>query len=76
VILLIPSSLKDKSAGVLLSKGYVSGNQVRAEHCENCNSPSEVLTPNFNNPNLLLYGCKEGKCKNRLLRLDFNDEHP
>jgi hypothetical protein len=37
-------------------------------------SQQEVLTTNFSNPNLLLYGCKDSKCKHRLLRLDFNDE--
>ena len=65
---------KDKSWSVLLSKGYILNNQVHSKYCENCNSISEVLTTNFNNPNLLLYGCRDGKCKHRLLRLNFNDE--
>jgi hypothetical protein len=68
------SSVKEKSWSVLLIKGYVLDDQVRAERCENCKSTSEVLTTNFSNPNLLLYGCKDSKCKHRLLRLNFNDE--
>ncbi len=53
-------------------KGYVFNNQVRAERCANCKSTTEVLAANHNNPNLLLYGCKDSKCKHRLLRLDFD----
>lgn len=75
VVFLIPRSFKEKSWSVLLSKGYILNNQVRAKYCENCNSKSEVLTTNFSNPNLLLYGCRDSKCKHRLLRLNFNDEH-
>jgi len=55
-------------------KGYVLNDQVKAEQCENCKSQSEVLRTNFSNPNLFLYGCKDSKCKHRLLRLDFNLE--
>jgi hypothetical protein len=65
-------SIKEKSWKILLRKGYVLNDQVKAEECVNCKSISEVLTANFNNPNLLLYGCKDSKCKHRLLRLDFN----
>jgi hypothetical protein len=68
------NSVKEKSWSVLLIKGHVLNNQVRAERCENCKSTSKVLTTNFSNPNLLLYGCKDSKCRHRLLRLDFNDE--
>jgi hypothetical protein len=75
VIFLIPSSFREKSWSVLLSEGYILNNQVRAKYCENCNSKSEVLTTNFSYPNLLLYGCRDSKCKHRLLRLNFNDEH-
>jgi hypothetical protein len=53
-------------------EGHISNDQVRAERCENCKSKTEVLTANFNNPNLLLYGCKDNKCKHRFLRLDFD----
>jgi hypothetical protein len=70
------NSVKEKSWSVLLIKGHVLNNQVRAERCENCKSTSEVLTTNFSNPNLLLYGCKDSKCRHKLLRLDFNDEIP
>jgi hypothetical protein len=69
-------SIKEKSWSVLLIKGYVLNDQVRAERCENCKSTTEVLIKNFNNPNLLLYGCRDNKCKHRLLRLDFNAEIP
>jgi hypothetical protein len=65
---------KDKSWKVLLMKGYVLNDQVRAEQCENCKSQSQILINNFSNPNLFLYGCKDGKCRHRLLRLDFNEE--
>lgn len=64
---------KEKSWSVLLVKGYVRNDQVRAERCENCKSTTEVLTANYGNPNLLLYGCKDSKCKHRLLRLNFDD---
>ena len=70
------SSIKEKSWSVLLVKGYILNDQVRAERCENCKSTSEVLTTNYNNPNLLLYGCKDSKCKHRLLRLDFDEKIP
>jgi hypothetical protein len=73
---LMLNSVKEKSWSVLLIKGFVLNDQVKAEHCENCKSKSEVLTTNFNNPNLFLYGCKDSKCKHRFLRLDFNDKVP
>ncbi len=58
----------------MLVKGYVFKNSVRARQCEGCKSISEVLVTNFTNPNLLLYGCKDSKCKRRLLRLNFDGE--
>jgi len=64
-------SVRAKSLSVFLVKGYVSNNQVRAYRCENCKAISEVLTVNYSNPNLLLYGCKDTKCKQKILRLDF-----
>jgi hypothetical protein len=70
------NSIKEKSWSVLLVKGYVLNDQVRAERCEDCKSTTEVLIKNYNNPNLLLYGCRDSKCKHRLLRLDFNAEIP
>jgi hypothetical protein len=66
------SNFKEKSWIVMLVKGYVQNNHVRAKRCENCKSTSEALTLNFNKHNLLLYGCKDSKCKHRLMRLDFN----
>ena len=66
------SSFKEKSWSVMLVRGYILNNQVRAERCENCKSISQALTTNCSNPNLLLYGCKDSKCKHRLMRLDFN----
>ena len=68
--MLIP--VKEKSWKVLLMKGYVSNDQVKAEQCENCKSISQALTTNFSNPNLFLYGCKDSKCRHRLLRLNFD----
>ncbi|MGE5554752.1 MAG: hypothetical protein ACM3UY_00605 [Methanocella sp.] len=65
-------SIKEKSWSVRLVKGYVLNDQVRALRCENCKSTTEILTTNHNNPNILLYGCKDSKCKHRMLRLDFN----
>lgn len=69
-------SEKEKSWKVLLIKGHVLNDQVRAERCEDCKSTNEVLTTNYNNPNLLLYGCRNSKCRHNLLRLDFNSEMP
>lgn len=69
-------SIKEKSWSVLLVKGYVLNDQVRAVRCENCKSTTEVLTGNYNNPNLLLYGCRDSKCKHRLLRLAFDGPPP
>jgi hypothetical protein len=73
--MLVP--VKEKIWKVLLMKGCVLNDQVKAEQCEDCKSISTVLTSNFSNPNLFLYGCKDSKCKHRLLRLDFDiDEIP
>ncbi len=66
------ASIKEKSWKVLLMKGQILNDQVKAEQCINCKSTSEVLTTNYNNPNLFLYGCKDSKCRHKLLRLDFN----
>jgi hypothetical protein len=66
-------SIKDKSLNVFLLKGFISDNHVKAQRCENCKATSEVLAINYGNPNLLLYGCRDSKCKNRLLRLNFNE---
>jgi hypothetical protein len=68
------NSFKEKSWSVLLLQGHVTNAQVRAERCENCKSTTEVLTANYNNPNLLLYGCKDTKCKHRFLRLNLENE--
>jgi hypothetical protein len=65
-------NFKEKSWSVLLIKGYVMNDQVRAERCENCRSTTEKLTANQGNPNLLLYGCKDIKCRHRMLKLDFD----
>ncbi|MGD6805952.1 MAG: hypothetical protein ACQCN4_03225 [Candidatus Bathyarchaeia archaeon] len=64
--------VKEKSWSVRLVEGYVLNDQVRADRCVNCRSTTEVLVANYNNPNLLLYGCKDSKCKHRILRLDLN----
>lgn len=64
-------SLKEKSWSVLLAKAYILNDEVRGKQCENCKSTTHALTGNFGNPNLFLYGCKDSKCKNRLLRLEF-----
>lgn len=62
---------KDKSS-VLLVKGYVFNDTVRARQCADCKCISEVLAANYSNPNLLLYGCRDSKCRHRLLRLSFD----
>ena len=69
--MLVP--FKEKSWSVLLVKGHVLNGQVRADLCEDCKSLSEVLATNYSDGNLLLYGCKDSKCKHRMLRLDFNE---
>ena len=74
VAIFLLGTIKEKSWSVMLVRGYILNDQVRAKRCENCKSISEVLTTNYNNPNLLLYGCKDSKCKHRLMRLDFNGE--
>lgn len=66
-------SFKDKSS-IMLVKGFVSNDTVKARQCEDCKSISEVLLTNYGNPNISLYGCRDSKCKHRLLRLDFNYE--
>ena len=53
-------------------KGYILKDEVRADRCRDCSSKSEVLARNFNDRNLILFGCRDGKCKNRLLRLEFD----
>ena len=68
-------SFKEKSWSVLLVKGYVQNDEVRAIRCENCKSTTEVLTANHHNPNLLLYGCKDAKCRHRMVRLDFDRQN-
>ena len=72
--MLVP--VKEKSWKVLLMKGYVLNDHVKSEQCENCKSISQVLTTNFSDPNLLLYGCKDSKCRHRMLRLDFDSDTP
>ena len=67
---------REKSWSVLLEEGHVLSDQVRARFCGNCKSRSEVLATNFGNPNLLLFGCKDSKCRHRFLRLDFEDALP
>jgi hypothetical protein len=67
-------SIKEKSWSVLLLDGYVLKDEVRADRCLNCKSTAEVLALNPSNPNLLLYGCKDTKCKHRLLRIDVKNE--
>lgn len=62
---------KDKTS-IMLVKGYVLNDTVKAKQCEDCKCIAEVLVTNFNNPNLILYGCKDTKCKHRLLRLNFD----
>ena len=73
-VVLISDSSNEKSWRVSVIKGYVSNDQVKAEDCENCKSTSKVLVTNFNNPNLILLGCKDSKCKHRLLRLNLSEE--
>jgi hypothetical protein len=68
------NSVKEKSWSVFLDRGHVLNDRVMSNRCENCKSISEALTISLSNRNLLLYGCKDGKCKHRLLRLDFDDE--
>jgi hypothetical protein len=66
--------VREKSWSVFLVKGYIDNDQIRAKRCENCKSTTEVLASNYGNPNLLLYGCKDSKCKHRLVRLDLEVE--
>ncbi|XHH08874.1 MAG: hypothetical protein ACFCUE_15120 [Candidatus Bathyarchaeia archaeon] len=65
-------SFKAKSS-IILVEGVVFNDTVKAKQCADCKCVSEILVANYSNPNLLLYGCKDSKCKNRLLRLSFDD---
>jgi len=67
-------SLKDKSR-VKLINAYILNNQVRAQQCGNCKCETKILVGNYSNPNLLLYGCKDTKCKHHLLRIDLAEEN-
>lgn len=67
------SPFKEKSWSVLLIKGYVSNDQLRAAQCANCKSTAYALTVNFGNPNLFLFACRDSKCRHRMLRFDFGD---
>ncbi len=69
-------SVKEKSWSVRLLNGYVVDDEVRSDKCENCKSKTEILVSNYTNPNLLLYGCKDNKCKHRFLRIDLSKELP
>ena len=66
-------SIKSKSSSVFLVKEVVLNNKVKSNRCENCNAVSEFLAVNFSNPNLLLYGCMDKKCKQKILKLNFDD---
>ncbi len=66
--------LREKSWSVFLANGYFLNNQVKSGRCQDCKSTGEVLRVNFSNPNLLLYGCRDGKCRHRMLRIDFGAE--
>ncbi|MCW3999359.1 MAG: hypothetical protein NWE93_03880 [Candidatus Bathyarchaeota archaeon] len=68
------STIKEKSWSVLLEEGFMLNGQVRGQRCFNCKSAAEILALNQSNPNLLLYGCKDTKCKHRFLRLDMEKE--
>jgi hypothetical protein len=66
-------SIKSKSMSVFLVKGTILNNRVKSNRCENCNAVSKVLAVNFANPNVLLYGCMDKKCKQKILKLNFED---
>jgi len=57
---------KEKSWSVRLVPGYILDDQIRSHQCENCKSISQVLAIHHQNPNLLLYGCRDSKCKHRM----------
>jgi len=67
-------SLKGKSC-VRLVNGYILNNEVRAQLCGTCKCETKILVGNYSNPNLLLYGCKDTKCKHHLLRIDLAEEN-
>ena len=62
----------EKPWSVKIHAGYFSDSEgyVRAKQCGNCRSVPELLAINNSNPNLILLGCREGKCRNRLMRLE------
>ncbi len=64
---------KEKSWSVKLVDGFVSADQVRAEHCTDCEGTCGVVVRHRGNPNLVLFGCERSKCQHKLIRLQFRN---
>jgi hypothetical protein len=62
---------KEKSWSVKIVDGYLSENQVRAEHCLGCEGSCDIIARHRGNPNLVLFGCERSKCQHKLIRLHF-----
>jgi hypothetical protein len=62
---------KEKSWSVRLVPGHILDDQIRSQRCQNCKSISQILVVNHQNPNLLLYACRDSKCRHRMLRVDM-----
>jgi hypothetical protein len=65
---------KEKSWSVKLVEGFITDNKVRTEHCEDCDSISQIVAINNADPNLALYGCSNRKCKHILMRMKFSSD--
>ncbi len=63
---------KKKALSVILVDGFLLNNQVRAEQCKGCDSTTKLLVHNLSNPNLVLYGCSNHKCKQNLIRVEID----
>jgi hypothetical protein len=66
--------IKEKSWSVKLIKGYILGNEVKTNYCGDCKSTSQPVTGNYSNPNIVLFGCNDRKCKHTLIRMNVNSE--
>ncbi len=66
--------VKEKSWSVKLIKGYILNNQVRNNYCGTCKSTSRPVAGNYNDPNIVLFGCNDRKCKHILMRMKIGSE--
>jgi len=69
------SFVKVKSWSVKVVDGYILNDQVRSAQCKGCDSATKLVVGNNDDPNLILYGCGDHKCKHTLIRMNFSSEN-